>query len=81
MVGATPDHTREKKADILRYLLDNYNVENPVMIGDTVFDVEGAKKTNLPCIGVGWGYGNLDDMQDAITIVHTLDELYHYLTQ
>ena len=30
--------------------------ENCVLVGDTKYDVEGAKKCGIPCIGVRWGY-------------------------
>ena len=54
---------------------------NAVMVGDTAYDVIGAKAHNIPCIGVAWGYGNIQKMKDAgaISIAYTMDELYEQL--
>ena len=48
------------------------------MVGDTIYDVEGAAHLNIPCIGVTWGYGDKQQMIDggAIGIADTMDELY-----
>ena len=86
IAGATIDHSREKKADILRYLLEQIKesgteASRVVMIGDTVFDVEGAAALGIPCIGVSWGYGSVEEMEraGACGIAHTMDELYELL--
>ena len=51
------------------------------MVGDTVYDVLGAKEHNVPCIGVAWGYGIVSDMEQAgaSAVAHTMDELYQLL--
>jgi phosphoglycolate phosphatase len=51
------------------------------MVGDTKFDVLGAKHHGIPCIGVSWGYGTVEDMENAgaAAIVHTPDELLKLL--
>ena len=36
-----------------------------IMVGDTAFDVLGAKAHNMPTVGVTWGYGHREDMVDA----------------
>lgn len=35
------------------------------MIGDTKYDIEGAKRNNLPSIGVTWGYGSRFEFFDC----------------
>lgn len=78
--GAASDSSRETKAKVIRYLLEQISpVEgNIVMIGDTIFDVEGAKELCLPAIGVSWGYGIVEDMLNAgaIGIADSMDQLY-----
>ena len=32
------------------------------MVGDTIFDINGAVAHNIPGIGVEWGYGKVEDM-------------------
>ena len=82
--GATLDGSRSHKADVIAYLLGQVeNVENVVMVGDTAFDVIGAKAHGIPTIGVSWGYGKVSDMEDAgaVSIAHTMEELYDQITQ
>jgi phosphoglycolate phosphatase len=77
--GATLDGSRSHKADVIAYLLGQVEgVENVVMIGDTAFDVIGAKAHGIPTIGVSWGYGKVSDMTDAgaVSIANSMEELY-----
>ena len=76
--GATLDGTRSKKADIITYLLTKAGgADHAIMVGDTSYDVIGAKAHGMPAIGVSWGYGKVADMESAgaIAIAHTMDEL------
>ncbi|MCR5160384.1 MAG: HAD-IA family hydrolase [Lachnospiraceae bacterium] len=80
--GATLDHSRENKSAVIAYLLEKIGgAGRPVMIGDTVFDVQGAAKFGIPCIGVTWGYGVEQEMRDAgaVGIARTMEELYELL--
>ena len=36
-----------------------------IMVGDRKHDVEGAKKTGLSVVGVLYGYGSREELQDA----------------
>ena len=66
IAGAAMDHSRETKAEVLSYLLDACgDIRSPVMIGDTVYDVLGAKEKGIPCIGCSWGYGSVRSMEEA----------------
>lgn len=65
IAGATLDRSREKKADVLRYLMAQTDCRKPLMIGDTVFDVTGAAEAGLPCLVAGWGYGSAEEMKKA----------------
>lgn len=68
--GATMDTSRTNKEAVISYLLEQTGVaENIVMVGDTKFDVLGAKAHGIPCIGVTWGYGEIQDIQDAGAVV------------
>ena len=51
--------------------------ENCVLIGDTKYDVEGAMKCGIPCIGVRWGYAAEGELETAgaAAIVETPGEL------
>ncbi len=80
--GATLDHTRDTKEQVISYLLTQCKSEYPwVMVGDTAFDVIGAKAHNIPAIGVAWGYGVVEEMQEvgAAAIVYSTEELLEQL--
>ena len=84
IAGATLDHSRESKSDVLKYLLAmTGTAEDTVMIGDTSFDVTGAKEQGLPCVGVSWGYGLSEEMQQAgaVRIVDSPAELSAFLKE
>ena len=76
--GATMNGSRSHKADVIRYLLAQVSgVENVVMVGDTAYDVIGAAEHEIPCIGVSWGYGLIEDMEKAgaVGIAHSPEAL------
>ena len=61
--GANLEGTRDSKADVLRYLLKSLpEGMRPLMIGDTIYDVEGAAALDIPAVGVSWGYGSIGEM-------------------
>ncbi len=80
--GATLDESRDAKDAVIAYLLDlNRDVKQAVMVGDTKYDVLGAKAHGIPTIGVSWGYGDIAEMEQAgvSAIVHSPDELFELL--
>ena len=82
--GAASDTKRNTKEAVIQHLLDlSGGLEDPVMIGDTLFDVKGAAHFGIPTIGVSWGYGNPAQLLEAgaLTVAHNTDELYDILTK
>ena len=65
IAGASFDRSREKKEDVLRYMLKQISCRSPLMIGDTVFDAEGAAAVGIPCLAAGWGFGSAEEMKKA----------------
>ena len=53
------------------------DTKHAVLIGDTKYDVEGAKKCGIPCIGVRWGYAEEGDLEraGALSVAADMDEL------
>ena len=77
--GASMDASRSSKEAVIAYLLEqNGRADNMVMVGDTKYDVIGAKKHGISTIGVAWGYGEVADMRaaGAAAIAQTTEELY-----
>ena len=62
--GATPDGRISKKEDVIAHLLDSIG-PGGIMVGDTIFDVVGAKENQLLPIAVTWGYGDPVQMREA----------------
>ncbi len=82
--GASMDTSRSNKEAVIAYLIEqNGRSDNMVMVGDTKFDVLGAKHHGIPCIGVSWGYGEVKDMVDAgaAAIADTMDDLLKLLRE
>ena len=80
--GATLDRSRISKEDVIEYLLKrNGTAENMIIVGDTAFDVLGAAAHGIPTIGVSWGYGSVEEMQNAgaVAIADSMEELLSYL--
>ena len=84
IVGATLDGTRMHKADVIAYLLKQIGTTDKIlMVGDTEFDILGAAAHGIPAIGVAWGYGTVEAMEQAgaVGIAHTMDELLRIITE
>ncbi len=82
--GATLDGSRSHKADVISYLLSQApDAENAIMVGDTKFDVLGAKALSIPTVGVAWGYGEVCEMEEAgaVAIAQTPEDLVEILTR
>lgn len=80
IAGATLDRSRNSKADVIRYLLQEEGIaagESTIMVGDRKHDVIGAHKTGMECIGVLYGYGTREELSAAGAdhIVPTVEEL------
>lgn len=82
--GASLDLSRNSKDAVIAYLLQQTETDGEiVMVGDTAFDVLGAKMHGIPTIGVSWGYGKVEDIENAgaAAIVHTMQELFDALNR
>lgn len=80
--GASMDTSRSNKEAVIAYLLEySGHSDNIVMVGDTKFDVIGAKAHGIPCIGVSWGYGETTELESAgaFAVVDTVRELLSIL--
>lgn len=76
--GASIDSSRSTKDAVIAYLLESSGAkEDMVMVGDTKYDILGAKAHGIPAIGVGWGYGKVEEMEEAgaVGIAETMEQL------
>ena len=78
--GAAPDRSRDTKSKVISHLLSQITPipDSLIMVGDTIFDIEGAHALGIPAIGVSWGYGVVEDMvcAQAEGIANSREELY-----
>jgi phosphoglycolate phosphatase len=80
VVGATPDGRIDTKEEVLSEVMRRWH-EIPTtemcLIGDTIFDVEGANEKEIPCICVSYGFGDVEEMlaAGALKICDSMSEL------
>ena len=82
--GAALDGSRDRKIDVLRYLLIQFPDRKPeetVLIGDTRFDMEGAGLAGIDGIGVLYGFGSREELErsGAKALAETAEELHKLL--
>jgi phosphoglycolate phosphatase len=68
IVGATLTQERRAKHQVITHVLELLGLDggdNIVMIGDRDHDVHGALQNGLPCLGVTWGYGSVEELLTA----------------
>ena len=65
--GSQPDGSLGKKDEVIKAVIEKFGVkdESVVMVGDTKYDVIGAHKCGLPCIGVRYGYAAENELEQA----------------
>jgi len=77
--GSEFDGTRVEKAEVIAHAIKECGIDksSAVMVGDRSYDVVGAKANGLPCIGVLYGYGSREELEEAGAdfIVATVSEL------
>ena len=80
VAGALMSNSRTKKDEVIAYALENignYDLSTTIMVGDRLHDVEGAKKFGIDTVGVTFGYGSKEELNDAGAkiIVDTVEAL------
>ena len=59
---------RATKDAVIAYVLASLGITDPeacIMVGDREHDVLGAKKCNMDCVGVLFGYGSREELESA----------------
>lgn len=81
--GASFDHSRENKDQIIAYVRQYVGDARMLMVGDTIYDIRGAKKQHIPSVGVSWGFGDNKEMQDegALAVFSSTSELIDFILQ
>ncbi|MEY4275545.1 MAG: hypothetical protein RIS26_8 [Actinomycetota bacterium] len=81
---ASNDEKRNTKGKVITYALEelkkiNANLDNLILIGDRIHDVEGAREHGIKVCLVKWGFGNEDEWNQADYLVENATELQKLL--
>jgi phosphoglycolate phosphatase len=81
--GASTDKTRDKKWEVLEYVLDSIgspNREKCILVGDRKYDAEGAKLCGIDSLGDLYGHGSFDELSNAgfTDTVKTVSDITDY---
>ena len=83
MVSGSEMQGDNSKTRVIRNARDACHVDmtSAVMVGDRFHDVEGAKNTGIPCIGVTYGFGGREELETAGAdfLADTVEELREIL--
>lgn len=66
--GAAENGYRAKKHEVIQYAIDKNEIGNKdeiIMVGDRNYDILGAKKVGVKSLGILYGFGNLEEFEDA----------------
>ncbi len=72
-VGADSDAITSKKEIVEKaanILNEKFGCTKPLMVGDTKFDIIGARQAGVPSVGVTFGYGKVEEL-----LIHGADYL------
>lgn len=78
--GAATDKTRDKKHEVLEYSLaavGNPDRDKCILVGDRVYDAEGAKMCGIDSLGVLYGHGSEKEIKNSgfTMIASTVDDI------
>ena len=73
------NHSAEKREIIMNALPDEAERRNAVMVGDRIYDIEGAIEAGVDSVGVEYGYGSPDEFVKANAVAKTPDDLWDIL--
>ena len=82
-LGGASGDTRDNKWQVLEYSMQSVGADpaRTVLVGDRMYDAEGAAVVGIDSIGVSWGHGTKEELAAAgfSAIVNTPEELFELL--
>jgi len=84
IAGSNLNGTRVEKKEVIAHVLEengDLKTKETIMVGDRKHDIIGARAWNLDSIGVTYGYGSLQELQEAgsTMIAATVPELQNLI--
>ncbi|MDR0704093.1 MAG: HAD hydrolase-like protein [Planctomycetaceae bacterium] len=67
VTGSNLDGTLVEKGEIINDIIEKYQLEKEktIMVGDRKYDIIGAKNNGIDSIGVLYGYGTQEELEEA----------------
>ena len=85
LVAGSVDGLRGEKSEVIAYIIDELKLDasDALMIGDRLYDVEGAAAFGIPTLGVLWGFGSREELESAgaIACVESPREMVGLITR
>ena len=80
IAGNTMDETRSRKDLLIKHIFDSnpdFKPEETIMVGDRIYDVEGAHDFGIKAIGVSYGYAPEGELEasGADIVVENVEQL------
>lgn len=87
VTGASPDGKIDTKLEVLQEAFrricqkEDCQKDQVILIGDTQYDVDGAKAAGIDCIGVTYGFGTREELfaHGVVDACRNLEEVYRYI--
>lgn len=64
--GASDDKSAETKKDVINIVFNALNITDKsrvLMVGDRLYDIEGAHQAGIKCVAGLWGYGSREEFE------------------
>lgn len=86
VVGSTVDGSIEQKGDVIQLCFrrnPNIKKEETILIGDTTYDVLGAREAGVPCIAVSYGFSTVEKLKEVqpACILSSVQEVRDYFVK
>ncbi len=69
IAGAASGTERHTKAQVIEYCLENLGISDArdcaILVGDRMYDSEGAGKCGIDSLGILWGHGSLEELESC----------------
>ena len=80
IAGNTMDETRSRKDLLIKHIFDSnpdFKPEETIMVGDRIYDIEGAHDFGIKAIGVSYGYAPEGELEasGADIVVENVEQL------
>jgi phosphoglycolate phosphatase len=83
VTGSNLEGTRVEKGEIIKYIIekDQLEKEKTIMVGDRKYDIIGAKNNGVDSIGVLYGYGTKEELEEVkpTYLCNSIDKLLKLL--